>query len=343
MTFSISVLARDGSPLGPSSKTIYGDAYRVGVGGAELAMLTMCEEWTKRGYVVKLYNSPWEQGVSSFEQLPTSAFNPHADMDVVITFRSPNPAINSCNCLKTWWSTDQSTIGNFAEFAPTQDKIVVISPYHQKHFQDVYGIQNSIVIDLPVRMDDYKDKVERIENRCIFTSVPARGLDALQRVWRIITRDFPAATLVITSDYRLWGCAGSTEPFRLKWMDQKNFEYLAAVPRSRLVLEQLQADLHVYPGIYEELFCYAVAESQVAGAIPITTAIGALETTNMGVVLPLDMNFPHGDKAFADAVMTLLNDKERKEQLRTYVQTKALVRFDPETILQKWDTEVFGL
>ena len=38
----IHVLANDGSPLGVTEKSIFGEDGRVGVGGAELALLTMC-------------------------------------------------------------------------------------------------------------------------------------------------------------------------------------------------------------------------------------------------------------------------------------------------------------
>lgn len=338
---NIDVLCRDGSPLGVTLKSLYGDAFRVGIGGSEYALLTMCEEWTKKGHRVRLYNDPFEQGASPFEQLPISAFNPTDDKDVVITFRSPNAKINACRCLRVFWSCDQQTVGDFGQFAKTQDKIVVISPFHQQYFTDVYKITNSIVIDLPIRLGDYKAQVEKVENRCIFTSVPGRGLSVLNRVWPGIVRDVPDASLVITSDYRLWGCSGDSEPYRLKWMDKKNVTYLAAVPRSRLITEQMQADFHLYTCLYDELFCIAVAESEVAGAIPITTTTGALGTTNMGIALNLDMQYPHGDRTFIETVVKLMRNKELKEQLRTSVQAKAIVRFAPENILQQWDEKVF--
>ena len=39
----IEILCRDGSPLGVTEKSINGDDGRLGVGGAELALLTLCK------------------------------------------------------------------------------------------------------------------------------------------------------------------------------------------------------------------------------------------------------------------------------------------------------------
>ncbi len=51
----------NGSFIGVTSKTVWGDSQRIGVGGAELAIITMAEEWTKAGHDVVLYNSPWKK------------------------------------------------------------------------------------------------------------------------------------------------------------------------------------------------------------------------------------------------------------------------------------------
>jgi hypothetical protein len=68
MTKIIHFLANDGSPLGVTYKSIWGQDGRLGVGGAELAMLTLCGGFEKRGYDVTLYNNPNEGGASPFKQ-----------------------------------------------------------------------------------------------------------------------------------------------------------------------------------------------------------------------------------------------------------------------------------
>ena len=135
----IDVLCTDGSPLGVTSKTVWGDQWRIGVGGAELALLTMCEQWTKYGNEVVLYNNPMEGNASPFEQRSVGLFDPKGDRDVLIVFRSPNPLALVSNGMKVWWSCDQYTIGDFSRFAGGMNKIVCISNFHAKQIPPRVG------------------------------------------------------------------------------------------------------------------------------------------------------------------------------------------------------------
>lgn len=339
----IHVLCTDGSPLGVSSRTIWGDSWQVGVGGAELALLTMCEEWTKAGHEVVLYNNPKEVNASPFEQRMIMDFEHQAERDVLIVFRSPNPKSVVAKGLRVWWSTDQYTVGDFANFAPTMHKIVGISEFHSNHFKTEYGVDNMVVIDLPVRIDDYADKnVEKVRNRIIFSSIPDRGLENLWRIWPIIKRDVKDASLVITSDYRLWGVDARNERHKVRWIARDDIEFKGAMPRSEFIEEELKAEFFVYPCEYDELFCISAAEAQFVGAYPITTDKGALATTNMGIALALNAKDPRNAKVFAEKVIQLMNDFSGTERLRKELMKKSKKRFDPKRILKEWDEKVFS-
>ena len=168
----IDVICNDGSPLGVTERTMRGEDGRLGVGGAELALLTMCGAWKFYGNDVTLYNDPKEFGASSFEQRRIDDFDPQAERDVLVIFRSPNYRSLDAKGYKVWLSCDQSTMGDFKEFAPTVQKIVTISPRHSQFFKTFYGITDTISIDLPVRTWEYKENVQKISKRCIFTSIP---------------------------------------------------------------------------------------------------------------------------------------------------------------------------
>lgn len=341
----IDILTSDGSPIGCTMKTLMGtDQSQVGCGGSEYALLTLCEEWSKQHEVV-LYNSPREFGVSPFEQRNISDFDPHEKRDVLINFRSPNPkTIVTDNCLKVWFTCDQFSVGDYAAFAPNVDKIVCISPRHKQYFEQTYGIKNAIVIDLPIRTQDFDEisvNVKKVKNRIIFTSVPARGLDNLWRIYPQIQREIPDVSLVITSDYRLWGVGASNEHFRVRWLTRTNTEYFGAMPRARYIEELLKSQITLYPSNYDELFCVSIAESQYAGSYPITSATGALPTTNMGTVLNADANDPHSDRSFIDATVGLLNNIEEMEYNQLTVHQLAKKRFSPDIILKQWQEKVF--
>jgi len=341
---TIHIICNDGSPLGVTSKTVWGDDERIGVGGAELGLITMCEEWTKEGYEVVLYNDPYESNVSPFEQRDKNDFDPGDERDVLITFRSPNPRSIGANGLKVWWSTDQYTQGDFAPFAPFMDKIVCISEFHQNYFDTTYEIRDTIVIDLPVRIDDFvvDTEVEEVQNRMIFTSIPDRGLENLWRMYPLIKAEVPDVSLVITSDYRLWGADARNEKHRVQWVERDNIQFLGAVRRAELIQELMKAQLMFYPCTYEELFCISVAEAGYAGIYPITPAIGSLETTNMGTVMKLNPHDLRNDHAFVDKVVELLSDPYELKAKRTLLTRKSYDRFRPEVIVEQWDEKVFA-
>lgn len=335
----IEILCNDGSPLGVTSKSIFGEDGRMGVGGAELALLTMCEEWTKRGHEVILYNNPSQADASKFEQRPIESFDRHDFRDVLIVFRSPNSKSLQVKSYKIWWSTDQYTVGSFKDFAPTVNKIVCISPFHQKYFADVYGIVDTECIDLPVRVEDYAAKLGKEKNKIIFTSVPDRGLEALHRVWAYFAEE--DYSLTITSDYRLWGCgAALNEQYRMMFLNRKNVRFLGAVNRHELIKEQLSAQILLYPCIYDELFCYSVAEAEVAGTYAITSDKGSLGTTNFCKVIPGDLANDKTIQKFAVATKEFLESEDKMEVLKK-VRKQAMDRFSPETILDIWEEKIF--
>lgn len=341
----IDVLCRDGSPLGVVEADINGEVgRRIGVGGAELALLTMCAAWKFHGHAVRLYNSPREYGRSTFEQYPVEAFNPQDERDVLIIFRSPNPAALGAKGLKVWWSCDQFTIDDYAAFGKQVNKIVTISKYHSKYFLTHYGLSDTVSIDLPVRTWEYKQAGEKHPKQCLCTSMPDRGVKELQNMWGAIVAQVPDAQLVITSDWRLWAeWAGEdmVRPYKLSFARLPNVTYLGAVRRPQLVQLQLQSSILTYPCTYEEMFCIAAAEAQVAGMLPITSDYGALSTTNMGVVLSGNPQKADWQERFIQTVVERLNAPEKLQEEQCRLREIAMKRFSLETILDKWYKEVF--
>jgi glycosyltransferase involved in cell wall biosynthesis len=344
----IDVLANDGSPLGVTEQSIYGQDGRMGVGGAELAILTLLKGWHDAGHDVTFYNDPKVPNGSCFAQEPIHKFRASHERDVLIIFRSPNERSIGATGLKVWFSCDQFTVGSFKDFAPTVNKIVTISPFHSDYFNRMYGINNTIPIDLPIRTWEYEGKdIVKVPHRCIFTSMPDRGLMPLNAAWHRIVEQVPDASLVITSDWRLWtewANEEQTRDYRMAFARQPNVIYRGAVNRGQLIDDQLKAELHLYPCVYDELFCISVAESQVAGAYPITSAMGAVETTNMGTVLPGNPYDPNWINDFIETVVLYLKNSDR-ELVQTHINgihKQAMDRFSLDTILKQWNEKVFS-
>lgn len=337
MGLKIDLYANDGSPLGVTPDYIYNR----GVGGAELAMMTWAETMANRGHQIRIYNNPEQaRAYNGVEYHPQVAFNPLENRDVYIVYRSPNPHLRATKAdFKIHWSTDQHTIGDFGrDIFPFVDKVICISPYHVDYHKNRYSINDSKItyIDLGVRLDDYFEEIEKVEGRCIYCSVPDRGLEILAHCWPVIKKEKPDASLVITSDYRLWGSPSpGNHQHRLQWLHQPDVVFLGKIPRRQLIKEQLKAQVHTFPNTYEELFCISAAECQVAGAMPVTSSIGAVQTTNeWGKIIK---GFPGNGKwqqDFVDAIIEIMemNNDEREEK-----QAKAASRFDWDVICDEWE------
>lgn len=341
----IDILANDGSPLGVTVKSLWGLDGGFGVGGAELAILTLCEGWHERGYDVTFYNNPREGGVGPFKQKTLDEFDPNEDRDYLIVFRSPNHRIAGARGKKIWFSCDQYTVGDFKEFSREVEKIVVISPFHADYFLNMYGIENTVVIDLPVRVQDYRLHIEKESKKCIYTSVPDRGVMQLHAAWPMIHKEVPEASLICTSDWRLWNPdidKSILDPWRLHFARHPNVSYLGAVKRNELIEHQLSADLFLFPCTYSELFCIAAAEAQVAGAYPITSRFGALVTTNeFGTQIEGNPTEPKFIEDFVQAAVQTLQDPCLRDR-QLDMQEKAKKRFSLDRILDEWEERVFA-
>lgn len=337
MSYTIDVYCNDGSPLGLSPP----DIYTRGVGGAELSLITWAETMAKRGHSVTIYNNPIQPGTyDEVRYCPQGDFKPREHRDVFIAWRSPNQYTRISNAeVRLFWSTDQYTVGNFAtDIFPLVDRIICISPFHVAYHKERYGVENGKIgyFDLGVRQQDYCQEVEKISGRCIFCSVPERGLSLLRMLWPRIKEKAPHASLVITSDYTLWGSPNPlNHQHRLEWMHSPDVHFLGKVDRLQLAREQLQAEVMPYPCTYEELFCISAAECQIAGAYPVTSPIGALKTTNQWGTL-IEGNMMEGDwqDDFISSVVAILNNPVFS---MSPVQGCALERFNWDRICGQWE------
>lgn len=324
---------RTASPIDVRVRDIYGR----GVGGAELSLLTWAEVMTAKGCTVTIYNSyrvssETENGIH-FKQV--GDFNPDENRDAVILWRSPNSKIKGAKGKRVFWSCDQQTIGDYKnDVFPFVHDIVTISPFHAAYFERRYGAGDSLRwIDLGVRSDCFTetDTTGGGDKVCIFCSVPDRGLDVIRSVWPKIKDRHNDASLIVTSDYSLWGRKGGVGARG----NDNGIEFMGNVNRMKLIEYQKMSKLTFSSIVYPELFCISSAECQVSGVIPVTGCLGALATTNK-LGYPIHGN-PLGtdwQARFISTVDSLLRDNTRA--LQELIKGEARKRFDWEKITDLW-------
>lgn len=337
----IHIACNDGSPINKVWSDIHGD----GVGGAEYGLLSLAEQFVKDGHEVVIYN---QNGSEEIEEAGIIFRNMNTVMSgdddrILITFRSPNHRTTDAKAeMKLWWSTDQYTIGNFKTFASKVEFIITISPFHTSYLMETYDFDASKVahIDLGVRGEYLTfNEVEKTKNLCIFCSVPDRGLQILYRAWPSIKHAVPDASLIITSDYRLWGLPSpGNHKHRLMWSDTSGVSFLGKVPREELIKLQMSADILTYPSTYDELFCISVAECEVAGAYPVTSTKGAIPTTNQwGTSIVGDPTRPEFVNEFTGRTISLLTDeRDFLESQQKIMMKEASERFSWKRIAKEW-------
>jgi len=349
---NLAFFCSSGSPTG----IIPHDIYTRGVGGAELALVSLTESLAQRGHNVTVYNDP---------QVPGAYWDPNCvpptwmvhykplswldkrGIDAFVLYRTPWVGIHLLECPIVFWSCDQQTAGDYRrDIFPFVRHTVTISPYHTQYHIRRYGADPEKIghIDLGVRLQDYVEPVEKVPYRCIYCSVPGRGVDILAQAWPLIKDEVPQASLVITGDYTLWGAPyAGDETYRLFFQHLPDVNYRGAIPRRELCREQLKAQVMSYPGDYEELFCIAVAECQVAGAVPVTSTQGALPTTvEVGVTIPFPPRSGDFLSAFVRETVSLLTNPQRLAPLQEQARATR-ERFDWNQIAQQWEDLISSL
>jgi glycosyltransferase involved in cell wall biosynthesis len=163
-----------------------------------------------------------------------------------------------------------------------------------------------------IALADYSSLADERHPVLLYCSVPDRGLYYLKDLLPAIRRRVGNATLVITSDFTLWGRAAAKDGFLKFFERERGVEYLGHVDRARLVAEQRRARVLAYPCTFEEGFCIAAAECMAAGAVPVTTKAFALTTTvgDAGILIDGRPRSWFYRRRFVNAVTALLSDDD---------------------------------
>lgn len=340
MTNNIKVLTVDGSPKNVTPDTLNGR----GVGGAELALITWSELLSKSGDEVTVYNQNsgneyFKGDQPGFIKYTDDSRLYFCDEDILVSFRGPHTAMhNAARKKHIGWSCDQFTAGDYIEWYNAVNKMILISDFHKQDHIMRYGKElvesKAKVLDLGVRTWEYENYgKQKIPYQFIYCSIPDRGLESVRHLWPQIKASYPDANLIITSDYTLWGAADPLNmQYRLMFAGMQGVKFVGNVPRSDLVRYQMESEIQIYPCTYDENFCIANAECQVAGCYTITSAQGALETTNFT-----------GQKVYNNDYLSPIHefykmDINTRQELSASIRNKAFTRFGWQNIARQWES-----
>lgn len=323
-----------------------------GVGGAEASIILLCRELAKKGHWVDLYNNTAVTGrFNGVNYLNVSQYNPSQYADLFVLFRNYHPVVGHTNSRHTvFWSCDQETDSRTVWTSgvfPNVEKTICISDYHKKYIQVVYNQpeNKTKTIDLGINAPDYEVEVPKIPGKAIYCSVPQRGLVNLLKYIPRIKEEHPEFNLTITSDYRLWGLDNPNNSNEVAMFANLDYvTFLGKISRAELVKHQLESELMIYPCVYEECFCISAMECIAAGAIPVTTDIGAMKQTvgKSGVVIPGMPGDTNYDQDFLHSVGAILDRSELSEAtfslMRKHGRKRALSGYSWKKISEQWES-----
>ena len=255
------------------------------LGGSEGSMLHYAREFVRLGHEVTIF-TPGATAceLDGVQWKDTNDGMCQQRFDVAIALRFPEELPGMLAPLKVLYCCDPEIV-ELPEFVENGfvNVVITISNYQTELFQSQHPIPRDLylVSNAGIVYSDYINKgVKKVKGRCIYCSVPARGLDALVQAWPLIREKVPYATLHVTGGFELWGMNIPIERQAAlqTLMTLEGATYLGVIPREDLVREQLEAEVMLLPGRTDspEMCCISAMECSAAGAMLVVGKIGAL-------------------------------------------------------------------
>lgn len=247
---------------------------------------------------------------------------------------------------KILWLQDAYYSDLNRKVAECYEKIVVVSEWHKRVMHEEHGVplDKMEVIYNFLLPEHFVRRPPRRPHHFIYASSPDRGLNRLLRMWPRILARWPDATLSTFYGWR--GCsvlaAGNSDWAQRFTSLRREYETLRhqkgvleheMVSHERIAQELMQASVWLYPTSFTETCCTLALKARVAGCIPVTTALAALEETAacpQGRLLPVDAD----DTAFIDAVAEII---DTSELARGQMAIEAIEKYNIHRALEAWE------
>src|SRR5262249_10114681 len=121
--------------------------------------------------------------------------------------------------------------------------------------------------------------------RLAYTSAPFRGLPILLECFPELHRRHPNCHLHVFSSMQVYNEVGSQDKLQplYSWCRATlGATYHGSVSQAQLAVEMRGVSILAYPNTFEETSCIAVLEALAAGALVVTSDLGALPETCAG-------------------------------------------------------------
>lgn len=340
-----------------------------GHGGAETCIIKLAPMFAADGWRTVVFGTPGDyRGVhDGVEWWGAEEFLPGEKFNTFVSSRSTLPFDGTPLAkVKLLWMHDVNIgpIDNSVLMRP--DKVLGLTNWHANHLQKLYGLSDDKMAVMPNGIDvslfnkDEWDKKNKFN--FIYSSSPDRGLDTLLSLWPLIKNLFPDANLhlfygwdminKVISISKARGSAGFLEEFRNKCLNQIDslggeeggiYQH-GRVNQAELAQHMAKCSIWTYPTEFMETFCITALEMQMAGVIPLTSNLAALqETVNPDV--PKIIGWPKNtsyQKEFLKMLAAMIAQEEWQEKIREDNREFAS-QFSWENVYGRWNDLINSL
>jgi len=272
------------------------------LGGTQSAIAYLSKALAEAGHEVAILNGGTEPGESDgvrILKLPcaTSVLN---SFDIVIlsaaAFALTMRSVGCTRPLVLWtgFATNQPGVAKLHDPAERNAYagFALVSKWQADEFQAVFGLDPAATCIMRNAVSPGFLQIEPalrwlsadVPPVLGYTSTPFRGLDILLLSFPAIRAELRGARLRVFSSMGIYGSAMPDEFSALYELARvmPGVEYIGPLAQPQLAAAMADVDIWAYPCTFAETSCISAMEAMAAGALIITTQLGALPETTAG-------------------------------------------------------------
>ncbi len=262
-----------------------------GIGGSETAVIQIAKRFARDGWRVDVYNEPdyMEGEYEGVGYWGLNRLGGDERADVFVSWRNPGafglPIDRQVSLL--WCHDLNSGPGARDGFKEDWSCVLGVSNWHAAYLRQVYDLVRTEWVPNGIELDRFEAKVKKVPFRCVYASSQDRGLLDLLRLWPAIVAVEPSAELHVAygwENFDKWIAMGNGQLAELKaailpLLDQKGVVWRGRLPQDELAKLYQESYAWLYPTTFLEVSCISAMEAMAGGAVPVTSAAGALPET----------------------------------------------------------------
>lgn len=262
-----------------------------GIGGSETAVVEIARRFAADGWRVDVYNDAGpHEGIYDEVGYWDSLRWDNQPVDLLVSWRRPSLDNSGAHRGKLLWCHDLNYGPGAAEGMRAWDRVMGVSAWHAGMLRRYYDLPAEAVAFVPNGIDlgRFAQPIKKVPFRAVYASSPDRGLAQLLRMWPSISSSEQSAELHVGYGWENVDSAIERGDKQLAAFKAEMVRLIERTPgvvwRGRLPQDQLarlyaEAVAWLYPSHFLEVSCISAMEAMAGGAVPVTSAAGALKET----------------------------------------------------------------